>query len=74
MGESSEEIAANGCGNENNGIGSQAHHVGISTTEDRVGTKGTVGEDTSAGEEGGLVAWEACCGDFAADFRVWVPG
>ncbi len=36
----------------------KAHHVRISTPEDRGGTKSTVGEDTGAGEEGGLVAYE----------------
>jgi len=33
-----------------------------------------VGEDTGAGEESGLVAWGACCGEVAAGFRVWVLG
>jgi hypothetical protein len=32
----------------------QAHHVGISTQEDRGGTKGTVGEGEGAAEEGGI--------------------
>jgi hypothetical protein len=52
MGESSETVAANSCGSEIHDLGScQAHHVGISTPEDRGGTKGTVGEDTGC-EEG----------------------
>jgi hypothetical protein len=40
-----------------NGIGSKTHHVGISTQKDRGGTKGAMGEDTGAGEEGGLADW-----------------
>ena len=69
MGESSEEIAANSCGSENNGLGSsEAHHVGGCPQEDRGHTKGTVGEDTGAAEEGGLVDRGACCG-YAAGFR-----
>jgi hypothetical protein len=44
MGKCSETVAAN-AGGEVNGIGScQAHHVGISTEEDRGGAAGTVGE------------------------------
>jgi hypothetical protein len=34
--------------------------------------KGTVGKDTSAGEESGLVPWGACCGEFAVGFCNWV--
>jgi hypothetical protein len=54
MGGSKEEIAAStGC-NENGGLGSsKAHHVGISTTEDRGDTKSEVGEDTGC-EEGSV--------------------
>jgi hypothetical protein len=52
MGEHSEEIAASGGGGEN-GLGSQAHYVGISPEEDRCGTKGTLGE-----VEGGITVWE----------------
>jgi hypothetical protein len=60
MGRCSETVAANADG-EVNGIGSwQAHHVGISTEEDRGGTTGKVGEG-EGGEEGCLTAWGACC-------------
>jgi hypothetical protein len=44
MGEHSEGIAASSGGGEVSGIGSQAHHVGISTQEDRHCSKGKVGE------------------------------
>ena len=54
MGEHSEGIAASSGGGENNGLGScQAHHVGISTTEDRGGAAGAVGKVQSS-EEGCL--------------------
>jgi hypothetical protein len=59
MGEYSERIAASG--DEVNGLGScKAQHVGISATEDRGGTTGTVGGVPSGEEEGGLEAWGAC--------------
>jgi hypothetical protein len=55
MGEYSGEIAASVGGGEVNGLGSsQAHHVRIGTPENRGGAKGTLGEDTGAGEESGL--------------------
>ena len=58
MGRYSENIAANSVGSENDGLRScQAHDVGISTSEDRAGTKGTMGKDTGAGEESGLADW-----------------
>ena len=75
MGEYSEEIAASGGCGENNGIGSsKAHDGGISPQENRGGTKGTMGEDTGAGEESGLVAWGACFGTAQVGGWVWVRG
>ncbi|HEY4843589.1 MAG TPA: hypothetical protein VIH78_16590 [Terriglobales bacterium] len=70
MGKSSEEIAASSGGSEVSGLGScKAHDVSVGAEEDRGGTKGTVGEDTGAGEESGLATWGACCGEFAAGSR-----
>ncbi|HEY4843480.1 MAG TPA: hypothetical protein VIH78_16045 [Terriglobales bacterium] len=67
MGRYSQTVAASIGGGEVSGLGSsKADDVGISTTENRDGTAGEVGEDTGAGEESGLVAWGACCGEFAA--------
>jgi hypothetical protein len=54
MGEYSEPIAASSRDGETGLCSCEAHHVGISTQEDRGGTKGTVGEDTGAGKEGGI--------------------
>jgi hypothetical protein len=66
MGEYSETVAANG--SSENGIGSQARHVGVGKTENRGGTKGTVGGVPSAAEEGCIVDWGACY-EYAAGFR-----
>jgi len=45
MGEYSEGIAASGGGGEFNGLGCcKAHHVGISSKEDRCGSKSALGE------------------------------
>jgi len=70
MGRYSQTVAANSFGSEVHDLGSsKAHHVRISTTEDRGGAKGALGGVPSGEEEeGGLVAWGACCGECAAGF------
>jgi hypothetical protein len=54
MGKGSEGIAINR-DSEDNGLGScEAHHVGISASEDRGGTAGKMGEGKGTAEEGCL--------------------
>jgi hypothetical protein len=54
MGQGSEGIAASG-GSENNGLGSgEAHHVSISSPEDRSVSASALGEVEGAAEEGCL--------------------
>jgi hypothetical protein len=65
VGESSGEIAANSCGSENNRLGSQAQNFSSRQEEDGCGYPCTLGRVPSGKEEGRVVAWGACCGEFA---------
>jgi hypothetical protein len=54
MGTNGEGNTASGAGGENEFVGCEAHHVGISAQKDRSRSKSEMGEDTRGAKEGSL--------------------